>query len=363
MEEPKHIKVFYHPSKVLALAYWRCIWPANQLALRGELMYSSITNYFIDALPYTNADAVVIQRTAGKGSVDYIRQLSELSKKADFRLIYDVDDVVFLDDVPDFHYCKSGNKEDPTETSKEIMDMCDEITVSTQYLKDYYHRTTGIEEISVLPNRIPYSWAGNFYSEEYLKRNFRKHRKKPRIIYAGSSSHIDCAMINDDKDDFSDVLKVMIATRHEFTWVFIASCPRLLLPYVETKEMEYYNWSPLGLLPKVINTLEPNMMIAPLADNPYNHGKSNIKFLEASAQGLPIACQDITPYKEAPIRFKTGEEMIEKIRATLKNEESYLEASRKGKEIVDQQWLEIDSNISKFRDVYSFPFGDPRRGG
>ncbi len=353
MNDQQLIKVFYHTSTLRGLAYWRCLWPAYQMALRKEIMYSSIKNYFIDALPYTTSDVVVIQRSAGDISLKYVEKLSELSKVSNFKLIYDVDDVLFLDDVPDFHYCKSEGKGDPKESIMEIMDLCDEITVSTQYLKDYYHKATGIEEITVLPNRIPFFWAGNFYSVEGLRRNYRKHKAKPRIIYAGSTSHIDCAMINNDKDDFTDVLKVMEATRNEFTWVFIACCPRLLLKYVESKEMEYYKAVPLGLLPKVIHSLEPNMMIAPLADNPYNHGKSNIKFLESAAQGLPIVCQDITPYKETPLRFKRGDELIEKIRCTMKDEESYMEESRKAKEIVDQQWLEIDGNISQFKKVYS----------
>ena len=103
-------------------------------------------------------------------------------------------------------------------------------------------------------------------------------------------------------------------------------------------------------------------MVAPLADNVFNHAKSNIKFLEACAYGLPIACQDITPYKEAPIRFNTSAEMLEKIRETLKSEESFMENSRLARKIADDNWLEVDSNIAAFRDVYSYPYGDPRRG-
>jgi glycosyltransferase involved in cell wall biosynthesis len=361
MNEMFPIRVLYHRSEVQALAAWRCLWPAYQLSLRGEVVYSSIKKYFNDALSYISTDVVVLQRSGGNISLKYIEKVAELGRKANFKLIYDVDDILFLEDVSEFHYYRTQNKEDCKESIIEIMHLCDEITVSTPFLKNYYQKATGITEITVLPNRIPFFWAGNLYSIELLQRNFLKHRSKPRVVYAGSSSHIDCERINGDKDDFYGVLKAIEATRKEFKWVFIGSCPYYLLKYVESKEMEYYHFVELGVLPRIISSLEPNMMIAPLADNPYNHAKSPIKFLEAAALGIPIACQDITPYKQTPLRFKTGDEMVEKIRETLKSEEKYLEASLRGREIVDQQWLEIDKNISQFRDVYTYPYGDVRR--
>ena len=347
------LKIIYHPAKAKGLAYWRCMWPAYQMGMRGGVAYSFINNFLNDALTYTTADVVVLQRSVGNNSLEYVKILSKLSMISKFKLIYDIDDVLFLDDIPKFHYGRLEGKQDAKDSIMEIMYLCNEITVSTQYLKEYYQKATGIDEITVLPNRIPFFWAGQFYSLERLKNNYRMHKNKPRIAYAGSSSHFDCKMINSQRDDFYEVIKIIEATRKEFTWVFIGNYPRLLSKYVESCEIEYYNWVPIGLLPRLIHSLNLNMMIAPLADNPYNHGKSNIKFLESAAQGLPIACQDITPYKETPLRFRTGEEMIEKIRLTMKDEESYLEESRKVREIVNQQWLEINGNISQFIKVYS----------
>ena len=103
------------------------------------------------------------------------------------------------------------------------------------------------------------------------------------------------------------------------------------------------------------------MCIAPLNNNIFNKGKSDLKFLEAAALGLPIACQDMCTYTSAPIRFQTGMQMIQKIQDTLATEESFLAASRHARSLIEGRWLEREENINKYLDVYLFPYGDARR--
>jgi len=43
-----------------------------------------------------------------------------------------------------------------------------------------------------------------------------------------------------------------------------------------------------------------DLAIAPLADHPFNTAKSNIKWLEAALQGIPMLCSNIGPYAEIP---------------------------------------------------------------
>lgn len=352
-------KVLFHPTKTTGLAFWRLLWPAYQLSVRREITYSTLRHFPLDALPYVEADTVVIQRCGGKMQAEYLKKVASLRAKANFRLVYDIDDVIFYKDVPDYHVSKKRDDYSEESYTRELMQLCDEMTVSTPYLKEYYEKELSHNHVTVVPNKIPFFWAGNCYSEQLIRRNYRKHKAKPRIIYAGSGSHTD--MTGDAKDDFSAVLKVIEATRKEFQWVFVGTCPLAFKKYVENREMDLWNWVPLGELPKLISNLEGNMMIAPLVDNVFNRAKSDIKYLEACAHGLPIACQDITPYKDAPIRFNSGDEMIAKIRAVLGNEEAYFEASRRAKAYVDQNWLEVEKNIMPYREVYSFDTLDQRR--
>ena len=66
--------------------------------------------------------------------------------------------------------------------------------------------------------------------------------------------------------------------------------------------------------PGLLDSLEPNMLIAPLADNTFNKAKSDLKYIESCCYGLPIACQDLCTYQDAPYKFTTGDEMIDIIK-------------------------------------------------
>lgn len=273
--------IVYHPVAVPALSFWRLLWPAFHLGMRREITYSILRSFPIDALPYLASDVIVLQRFGDKHQTEYIKKIASMRKEGNFRIIYDIDDIIFFEEVPDYHYSKTRDDFSQEEYTKELMSLCDEMTVSTPYLKDYYMKKTGQSNITVLPNRIPFFWAGHYYSPENVIRNYRKHKSRPRIIYAGSISHIDITGKNSKNDDFASVIKAIEATYKEFKWVFVAACPPVFKKYLEAREMEIYAWEVVGDLPRAISKLEGNMMIAPLADNPFNHGKSNIKLLEA----------------------------------------------------------------------------------
>ena len=103
------------------------------------------------------------------------------------------------------------------------------------------------------------------------------------------------------------------------------------------------------------------MMVAPLQDNIFNRSKSDLKYIEASAFGLPIACQDLCTYENAPIKFETGEEMIDRIDETLKDVDKYRSICKKGRQYAETRWLETDQNIDCYMEMYGTPYGDPSR--
>ena len=243
------------------------------------------------------------------------------------------------------------------------MELCDELIVSTPFLKDYYGKKTKQKNISVIPNSPPISWIGHFYSEELLLRNYHKHRKKPRILYSGSPSHFCQAKRKEDllDDDFAHVKDAILKTLDKYRWVFVGGMPvEFSLLHLQDK-IEYISWRSMDEYPKILSSLEINMAVAPLQVNTFNSGKSDLKFLEASALGLPVACQDMVTYAVAPIRFKTGEDMLDRIEETLATEERFLAASRKGRRLVDTRWLEREENYGKYLDIYTQEYGSPNR--
>ncbi|MCH9617341.1 MAG: hypothetical protein SP4CHLAM5_07340 [Chlamydiia bacterium] len=341
-------------------SYWRLRWPTYQLMLQDAIESSIFQHYPADTKYYENADVVQIQRISSKEVSDFFIKLCERKKELNFRLVYDVDDILFMEDIPDFHCARQMKDSFDKEATIKLLNVCDEVVTSTPFLREYYIQKGVKADITVIPNRIPYFWGGSYYNEQALLSIYHKHKERPRILYAGGASHLH---FNGEhgNDDFSHVIDRIISTRHQFKWVFLGALPWELFPYNQAGEVEFYGFETLDRYPKRMATLQCSMMIAPLMDTYFNHGRTDVKFQEASAHGLPIACQDIAPYKHCPIRFDSGEKMIEVIKETLKDEQSYIAASRKAREMIDKVWLERRENTALYQELYSYPYADKRR--
>ena len=95
--------------------------------------------------------------------------------------------------------------------------------------------------------------------------------------------------------------------------------------------------------------------------NIFNKAKSDLKHIEACALGLPIACQNISTYEHAPIKFNTGDEMMDQIENTLRDRKRYRSLCKKASQYVSNRWLEDDSNIDCYTELYQYNVGDPKR--
>jgi hypothetical protein len=102
-------------------------------------------------------------------------------------------------------------------------------------------------------------------------------------------------------------------------------------------------------------------MVAPLQNNTFNKAKSDLKLVEASCYGIPIVCQNLVTYENAPYKFDTGAEMIDQLDDILSKKGRYMNISTKFRKIADDRWLESDKNIDKYVELYTLPYGDPNR--
>ena len=357
-EKDEKPMVLSYPAGINQSAYWRMHWPTYQLMVMEKMRFNIAFNFLRDSVPYQISSVVQIQRITREADANMLEKICTLKSLLDFRLIYDTDDILFKEDVPDFHARPSDPKFFNKEATIKAMNLCDEIVVSTPFLKEYYIQKGIQSEFTVIPNMIPYFWAGNYCYEEKILENYRKHKKKPRILYAGGYSHIHYNG-KTGNDDFSHVIDAIMSTMDEFEWVFMGVRPWELV-YSKT-DCEFHQFVRIDKYPKKVASLECQMMIAPLADCLFNHGRTDVKFQEACSHGMPFAGQDITPFKHCPIRFDTGEKMLEVIRETLKDEESYIKASREGRAMIDKKWLELPENTALYEELFLYPYGDKRR--
>ncbi|MFA5753886.1 MAG: glycosyltransferase [Patescibacteria group bacterium] len=340
--------------------WWRMIAPEMLMNINNRAVISGLTTMVLDPRFYAGIKAVRLQRQATPMQLQFLKFLKQGADYHKFKIIYEIDDIIIKDDIPDYNRCKVAFESDEIMNSCiEMMSMSDEISVTCQYMKDYYVSKTGNKNITVIPNYPARMWLDNHYDPKKILKNYKANKKKPRIAYIGSGTHIDMMNKTNQKDDFFHVVNDIISSRKDFQWVFIGCFPLACKPFIDRGEMEFVPWFPLLDLWKAYTTTNIQAVIAPLQNNIFNCAKSNIKYLEASTCGIPGAFQDLVTYKDAPLRFQRGSELIDQLKFLTKNENNYMKYSKKAREYADSMWL--DDHLDEFVELYYTKFGDTTR--
>jgi hypothetical protein len=354
------LRVVQYYADYSGCGFWRMIWPEHLLNAFGMMTVHGSTVMVLDPRWYTNVKVVRVQRQATSSQLQFVKFLKEVSKVHGFRIIYEIDDLVFCEDIPDYNKFKTAFV-DPEirKNAQEIMSLCDEITVTCQFMKDYYAEKTGHKNITIIPNYPPKFWLGRFYDEKQISGNYDKYKNKPRILYAGSGAHFDVENRVNQNDDFAHVVRAIYDTCDEFQWVFLGAFPLPLRPLVEAGKVEFHPWVNLYHYGEKLKNLRINMLVAPLQNNTFNKSKSDLKWIESNCLGLPIACQDLCTYKDAEFKFNTGEEMVRTIRDVLSKKGRYMNICAAAKKQADARWME--DNIDAYQELFNHPYGSPER--
>ena len=342
--------------------HWRMIWPEQVLNAHQKAVVHGTTVMNVDERYYVQAKGVRIQRQATPQQLEFVKWIRKVADKNNFRLIYEIDDICFHEDIPDYNKYKTAFT-DPNirKSAQEMMAMCDEITVTCPYMKDYYKAKTNNNNVTVVPNFMPKFWLGRYSDLNRTMESYDKNKRKPRILYAGSGAHFDVENRVKFKDDFYHVNDVIRKTIDKYTWVFLGAHPLPIRDLVQSGKVEFHPWKRLFEYGKGLFDLNVNMVVAPLQDNTFNKAKSDLKYIEACALGLPIACQDLVTYENAPIKFRTGEDMIAQIETTLQDRKRYKAICKKARQYADNRWLEDDRNIDCYLELYQYGVNDPKR--
>ena len=342
--------------------FWRMVWPEHTLNAYSKAIVHGSTVMVSDEKYYVNTKTVRIQRQATPHQLEFVKYLKNLGNKMGFSVVYEIDDIVFYEDIPEYNKFRGAfvDKKIKAATT-EMMQMCDEITVTCDYMKEYYMNKTGNKNITVIPNYPPRYWLDRYYDENIIERNFNKRKKKPRVLYAGSGAHFDVDNKVNQKDDFQHVVDTVIKTCNKFHWIFIGAFPMRLRNLVQSGKIEFHPWTSLYDYPRLVQKVKPNLMVAPLTDNVFNRSKSDLKFIEGCAFGIPTICQDMCTYENAHYKFNTGDEMIDHIKSLTSDKTTYMKACRKARTVAETRWLENPDNINKYTELYTLPYGHKDR--
>ena len=342
--------------------HWRMIWPEQVMNAHNKAVVHGTTVMNVDPRYYTQTKAVRIQRQATPQQLEFVKFLRKLADANNFRLIYEIDDICFHEDIPDYNKYKTAFT-DPKirQSAQEMMEICDEITVTCPFMRDYYASKTNNKNVTVIPNFMPKFWIGGKSDINRTMESYEKNKRKPRILYAGSGAHFDVENRTKFRDDFEHVNDVIRRTVDKYQWVFLGAHPLPIRDLIQNGKIEFHPWKRLYEYGQGLYDLNVNMIVAPLQDSTFNKAKSDLKYIEACALGLPIACQDLCTYENAPIKFRTGDEMINQIENTLKDRKRYKSLCKKASQYADTRWLEDDRNIDCYTELYQYGVGDPKR--
>jgi len=339
--------------------HWRMIWPEKLLNCYGKANIQGGTVMISDKNFYKGIKTIRIQRQATEQQLNYIKWLKSVQQEFKFKLVYEIDDLIFKEDIPDYNKFKFAF-EDPNirKWSMEIMQLSDEITVTNKFMKDYYIEKTGNQNVTVIPNFIPRFWMDRFYDVDVIKENFQRYRKKPRVVYCGSGAHFDVDNKIKQKDDFHHMNDTIRKTVDKFQWVFVGGFPLSLKDLIREGKIEFHDWTNLVDYPRAISKLNATFFYAPLQASNFNKAKSDLKFIEACAFGIPSFMQNLCTYENAFHKFDTGDELVSKIE-NLMDYKRYIKESKRARAYMDKRWME--DNINEYLELYSSSYGDPSR--
>ena len=344
--------------------YYRCMAPNLLLNLYMKAVVMESTTMILDPRFYGTVEAIKVQRQATPYQRDFIKALKEFGQKSDKKpkFIYEVDDVVFAEDIPLYNRNRDAFTSDEIQNSiKDILSMMDEIVVTSEYFRDYMISKTGHKNVTSVPNYLMKWWFDRYYNLSDLIKKYDKNKKKPIVAIFASGTHIDVTNRANQQDDFAGVIQHIIKTRTEFNWHFYGSYPLNLKPFIDRGEMKYFPWVQLPDFPQAMANSGAQVTFAALQDNNFNRCKSNIKLIEAGALGLPCVCPDMVTYKDAFLKYSNGNEFIDCLKTTLKNQSVYVEQCKKARAHAENFWLDDEKNLMKHYEVYFTPFGSPER--
>ena len=359
-EGDKTTRIATFTSDKSGCAHYRVIWPNYVLNSTKEYLINDMKKITIrDDAFFHGLDVIRFQRQVSNEQFQMFKWFRQNCDKNGVRLMYELDDIPLYEDIPLYNKNrKSYARDDFRSNIINMMEMSDEITVSTQFMKEYFRSKVKNTKITHVPNYIPKFWMDRYYNEDQLKVNFSKNKKKPRILYAGSASHY--ALGSDVEDDFTKLVDYVKKTLKDYQWVFFGGLPRPLIPLYKEGKIEFHNYSPVVTYPETFKSIKPNVCIAPLIKNNFNRAKSHIKLTESAAYGIPCVCQsEIEPYGEAIYTFDTASELDDQIKKITRDAGEYMKACRKSRQIVEGHWLE--NNLDTWDELYRLPFGHKDR--
>lgn len=213
----------------------------------------------------------------------------------------------------------------------EQMHKSDALIVSTPYLAKQYAEIN--DHIYVMPNSIDF--------KEWSVTQRTKRSERIRIGWIGGGTH------SADLEMIRPIIENLIQ-KYENVWFYcIHGVPN---SFKEMPKVYWtHKWANINLYPRFLASFKFDIGVAPLVDNNFNRGKSNLRWLEYSALRIPTVASALPDFTRVIVDGKNG-----CIEDWQKNLEELIENESYRKELGQNAYLTVRDqfNISKTSTAY-----------
>ena len=276
--------ILWYDKKQVDLAPWEIELQAAYDADSYVPQYK-ITNEMWQRL--RQADAVVFGMVHTQSAIDLIESVLDIRRAGHLRyvpVLMEMDDNILSVPTQNPAYAAYAPGSEIRRITERQMRISDGIIVSTPYLRDVFRDYN--ENVYVVPNSVDFKMWGKL-----------KNKPKPgiRIGWSGGSAHAE------DLATIEEVIPRILDAHKDAKFVFVHG----IAPFMFDLEKKYpgrvelhKEWTFIDKYPAKIASLDFDITMAPLIDSAFNRGKSNLRWLEAAALGIPCVASNVGHFAE-----------------------------------------------------------------
>ena len=355
--EDRKLNLLFQNRDNLGCGFYRMLLPASKIKDAG--LANVQVNMAWDWEQVKWADVVIMQRASDPEAYELIDKAHAMNKK----IVYEIDDLLYGVNPQTNGWTGWNPISEQLGRALKIMGMCDAITVTTKRLANEYYLHN--KNVKVLPNYLdadlwnqPSNWTPQDWDAFYKK----KFDDTIRILWAGASSHkLDLELI-------SDIMTRICEKHPNVQFILFGFRPQDVFPRIPLRnvpcphcgaegQLVLENGVPLLEYPSKLKSLAADIGIAPIIENSFSQGKSDLKLKEYAACGIPMVASNIKPYSESlkhdvfGYLATTGKEWYDYLEILIQNAELRQQMGKAAR-----RWYQdntIDKHIMEWINVYN----------
>lgn len=291
--DPNALKVLFLVTDEGGCGFYRGLLPAAGINRTFSTEVNVVTSNFITMQdyetdgPYPPWNVIVHQR---QDSIQNLNVGTLAKHKLGSINVYEADDDFFHMDPNSQSY--RFFTPDRLERIRKYIRECDYVTVTNAHLKDVYGAIN--PNVAVIPNAVDVEMFAS------VRKKKEDYDKDDIIIgWTGSATHTS------DLKIIADVIKDVLK-KHKNVKFLLAGwpeCPFFTdVPFNQIIRIPWVN----NMLDHIQNVGKIDIGLCPLVDNKFNRSKSNLKYIELAAAGIPAIVSDVITYNTTVKNGKNG---------------------------------------------------------